>query len=139
MNTVKNYVETSITEGFSFGQEKYSTIVSFGLKVAIHSLPGFIIGHFLDEGVFWLKKNNILGDYLLTYILFQISVWVTMFYLLFQLLPSYANEFQGNIAGIFFVTLFFLAQIHIITNIKLWLGTIDAYIARLPSVFLRSA
>jgi len=133
MNVIKKYIETSLVEGFSFGQEKYSTVFSFGLKVGFHSIPGFIVGHFLDEGVFWLKKNTIFGDYLLIYILLQFLMWIAMFYLLFQYLPSYANEFQGNIAGIFFVTFFFLAQIHILASMKSLLGTIDSYIVHLGS------
>jgi len=134
MNIIRNYIETSVVEGFSFGQEKYSTLLSFGLKVGFHSLPGFLLGHFLDEGVFWLQKKEILGQYAIIYILLQFSTWVTMFYLLFQLMPSYANEFQGNIAGIFFVTFFFLAQLHILKNLKSLLGTVDSYLTKLDVI-----
>ena len=128
MDAVVQYVKASVIEGFSFGKEKYSTVLSFGIKVVIHSFPGFVLGHFLDEGVYWLQREKILGSYVITYAALQIALWITMFYLLFSILPAYANEFQGNIAGIFFVTFFFLAQSNIINDLKSLLGSIDSYI-----------
>lgn len=122
------YLTSSIIEGFSFGKEKYSTLLSFGIKVVIHSFPGFLIGHFLDEGVYWLQREEIIGKNVITYTALQIALWILMFYLLFSLLPTYANEFQGNIAGIFFVTFFFIAQVNFIDDLKKLLGSIDSYI-----------
>ena len=82
----------------------------------------------MDEGVFWLQREEILGKNVITYTALQIALWIFMFYLLFSLLPSYANEFQGNIAGIFFVTFFFIAQVNFIDDLKKLLGTVDSYI-----------
>jgi hypothetical protein len=48
-----------------------------------------------------------------------------MFYALFLFAPGYTKEFQGSIAGIFFIALFFSVQDNFVKNLQFALGVVD--------------
>ena len=128
--SIKQYVNRSFTDGFSFGHETYDTFLSFTIKFISHSLPSILVGHYLDQGVFYLQREAWLGSLPLSYMLLQISIWMLFFYGLFHMIPLYTSEFQGTLTGIFFVTLFFIVQTNFIKNIQTVLGVLDAKIEK---------
>jgi len=123
--SIKQYVNRSFTDGFSFGHETYDTFLSFTIKFISHSLPAIFVGHYLDQGVYYVQRENYLGRTVVAYIILQVFAWMCIFYGLFHLLPLYAAEFQGTLTGIFFVALFFVVQTNFITNAQTVLGKID--------------
>ena len=128
--SVKQYVSRSFTDGFSFGHETYDTFLSFSIKFISHSLPAVFAGHYLDQGIYYIQRENYLGQKAISYIILQVFAWMCIFYGLFHLLPLYAAEFQGTLTGIFFVTLFFVVQTNFITNAQTVLGKIDTVVEK---------
>jgi hypothetical protein len=123
--SIKKYVRNSVIDGFSFGHETYDTFLSFTIKFISHSLPAIFMGHYLDQGIYYVQRENYLGRMALSYMILQIFAWMLLFYGLFHLLPLYAAEFQGTLTGIFFVALFFVVQTNFIKNTQTVLGKID--------------
>ena len=125
MASLKKYINHSVSDGISFGHETYDTFLSFTIKFISHSLPSILVGHYLDQGVFYAQREALLGSLPLSYVLLQISIWMLFFYGIFHILPLYTSEFQGSLTGIFFVTLFFIVQTNFIRNIQIVLGVLD--------------
>jgi hypothetical protein len=125
MESLKQYISRSVSDGLSFGYEKYDTFLSFTIKFISHSLPGIFIGHYLDQGIYYIQRETWLGSSSLSYMLLQIFAWMLFFYGIFHLLPLYTREFQGTLTGIFFVTLFFVVQTNFIKNTQTVLGMLD--------------
>lgn len=123
--SVKKYLSGSVIDGLSFGHEKYDTFLSFIIKFISHSFPAIVVGHYLDQGVYYVQREKYLGNLTISYMTLQILAWMILFYGLFHLLPLYAAEFQGTLTGIFFVALFFVVQTNFITNIQTVLGKLD--------------
>ena len=115
----------SVTEGLTFGSDNYTSMLSFTIRIITLALPGIVLGHYLDQGIYWTKKQKLLGASAVSYMVAQILAWVLIFYSIFIFASSYAMEFQGTVAGIFFVTLFFTVQTNFVTNLQTVLGTID--------------
>ena len=130
MASLKRYITHSVSDGISFGHETYNTFLSFTIKFISHSLPSILVGHYLDQGVFYVQREAWLGSSPLSYMLLQISIWMFFFYGIFHILPLYTSEFQGSLTGIFFVTLFFVVQTNFIKNIQSVLGVLDAKIEK---------
>jgi hypothetical protein len=124
--SIKKYVHRSVLDGLSFGHEKYDTFLSFTIKFVSHSFPAIIVGHYLDQGIYYVQREKYLCNLTLSYTMLHIDAWMILFYGLFHLLPSYAAEFQGTLTGIFFITLFFIVQTNFITNIQTVLGKLDS-------------
>jgi len=122
---VTKYLRQSVTDGFSFGHEKYDTFLSFTIKFMSHSLPAIFAGHYLDQGIYYIQREKYLGRSATVYMILQVFAWMFLFYGLFHMLPLYASEFQGTLTGIFFVTLFFVVQTNFIKNTQTVLGRID--------------
>jgi len=128
--SVKKYLSGSVIDGLSFGHEKYDTFLSFTIKFVSHSFPAIIVGHYLDQGIYYIQRENYLGNLTISYMTLQIVAWMILFYGLFHLLPFYAAEFQGTLTGIFFVALFFVVQTNFITNIQTVLGKLDSAVEK---------
>ena len=122
---LKNKVSSNLSEGLTFGTQNHAAFIPFTVKFLALALPGIAIGHYLDQGVFWVQKRRLLGTTPLAYLSLQISAWVILFYILFQFAAAYAAEFQSSVAGIFFVALFFTVQTNFVANLQKVLGSID--------------
>ena len=125
IESIKHYIHRSVSDGLSFGHETYNTFLSFTIKFISHSLPGVFIGHYLDQGVYYVQRETWLGTSALSYMMLQIFIWMIFFYGIFHILPLYTSEFQGTLTGIFFVTLFFVVQTNFVKNIQTVLGVLD--------------
>jgi hypothetical protein len=125
MDNLQGYIVKSIKEGFSFGENTYSTLLAFSIRVITQALPGLVLGHYLDQGIYWIQKKSILGSSNLLYGSIQIMIWILFFYGLNVFLPSYVAEFQGTLAGVFFITLFFVVQMNFVKNLQAVLGMVD--------------
>ena len=122
---LKQRVLYSVKEGLSFGDQNYTSILSFTIRVITQALPGIILGHYLDQGIYWTHTQKWMGSSAVPYALAQIVAWILIFYSMLYFIPSYANEFQGTMAGIFFITLFFIVQTNFVTNLQAVLGMVD--------------
>ena len=65
-----------------------------------------------------IKKNKVLGDYVLYYILLQTLINIATLYTILILLANYTSEFQVSLAGGFFIVLYFGIQTNYILMIK---------------------
>jgi hypothetical protein len=122
---IKKNILRSVSEGLAFGSDNYTSMLSFTIRIITLALPGIVLGHYLDQGIYWTKKQKWLGLSAIPYVFAQIVAWILIFYSIFFFASSYAMEFQGTVAGIFFVTLFFVVQTNFVTNLQTMLGTID--------------
>jgi hypothetical protein len=125
INGIKNRVAGNLSEGLTFGTQNHNGFVPFTVKFLALALPGIALGHYLDQGIFWLQKKRHLGDLPVAYMALQIIVWILMFYSMNQFAAAYAAEFQSSVAGIFFIALFFTVQTNFVTNLQKVLGAID--------------
>lgn len=123
---LKQRVLYSVKEGLAFGSDNYTSILSFTIRIITQALPGVILGHYLDQGIYWTQTQKWMGTSAAPYMFAQIVAWILIFYSMLYFIPSYATEFQGTMAGIFFITLFFIVQTNFVTNLQAVLGTIDA-------------
>ena len=124
IHKLKKRVFRSVTEGLSFGNQNYTSILSFTIRIIAEALPGTILGHYLDQGLFWTQQQKWMGTSAIPYTLAQIVAWIVIFYSLLHFIPSYAAELTG-LSGIFFITLFFLVQTNFVTNLQTVLGMVD--------------
>jgi len=122
---LKHRVTSNLSEGLTFGTENHSAFIPFTVKFLALALPGIALGHYIDHGIELAQRERLLGSTLMAYLSVQISVWVILFYLLFQFAAAYAAEFQSSVAGIFFVALFFTVQTNFVANLQKFLGMID--------------
>jgi len=119
----------SVREGLQFGTQNHTDFIPFTVKFLALAIPGIVIGHYLDQGIYKLQKTKHLGTSFLHYLALQIAAWIIIFYAMFRFLSDYAAEFQSSVAGIFFVALFFTVQENFVTNLQNVLGMVDADIA----------
>ena len=125
MNNIQQYIIKSVKEGINFGEDSYSTLLAFLIRVIAQALPGFVLGHYLDQGIYLIQKKGILGTSKLLYASIQIIIWILLFNCMNILIPSYVAEFQGTLSGIFFVTIFFVVQMNFVKNLQAVLGMVD--------------
>jgi len=123
---IKKNILRSVSEGLAFGSDNYTSMLSFTIRIITLALPGIVLGHYLDQGIYWTQTQKWMGISAIPYTLAQIMAWILIFYSIFIFASSYAMEFQGTVSGIFFITLFFIVQTNFVTNLQAVLGTIDA-------------
>ena len=98
--------------------------LSFALKIMFYIVPAIILGNYTDDFVKKLKKNNMLGDNTLYYILLQTSIIISSLYLILIFLSDFISEFQVTIAGGYFIVLYFGMQTNYIHMIKEYMSYI---------------
>ena len=91
---------------------------SFALKLLIYIVPAVILGHYTDTLTQRVKKDKVLGDDILYYIIFQTMIIISSLYLLILFLSDFMSEFQVTTAGGFFIVLYFGIQTKYIDMIK---------------------
>lgn len=91
---------------------------SFISKILFFIVPAVILGHYTDVIVKKLKKDKVLGDTVLYYILLQTFIVVATIYLFAVYVSDYAREFQMTLAGSFFIVLYFNIQTNYIVMIQ---------------------
>lgn len=110
MNTLQE-LSASIRDGTSFGKVEYrDKYAAFSTKVLAMLIPGVVLGHYMDQYINKMRREKVLGDRLLTYIVLQTFASVTTIYALQKYSKSFAEEFQNTFAGLFFVAFFFGMQ-----------------------------
>lgn len=114
-----------ILEGLHFGLTKHTRFLPFTIKFMAMSIPGIILGHYLDQSILWLQLHRYAGELPVVYTLLQLLAWIILYYFLVKYANGFAIEFQDSIAGIFFVTLFFIVQTNFVSNLQHVLGVID--------------
>lgn len=114
-----------VFEGFQFGKLTHTEFIPFTIKFIALAVPGVVLGHYLDQGVYKLQTLHVFGEKEFAYVCLQMMAWVLMFYGLLTCMTDYAEEFQGSVAGIFFVALFFTVQTNYVTNLQHVLGVVD--------------
>jgi len=115
---VTHEVQKNIADGVAFGKKRYRTFGSFLLRSLLLLVPGIILGHAIDITVDKLKREGVLGDTLLPYVMLQSVVMVFVLYTLTYGLGHYSEEFQRTPSGLFFVALFFGMQTNYISNLQ---------------------
>jgi hypothetical protein len=125
MNNIQQYIIKPVKEGINFGEDSYSTLLAFSIRVISQALPGLVLGHYLDQGIYLIQKKGILGTSNLLYGSIQIMIWILLFYGMNVFIPSYVSEFQGTLSGVFFITLFFVVQMNFVKNLQAVLGMVD--------------
>ena len=118
-------VYKALQEGFKFGKKTHEEFLPFMMKFLALAIPGVLLGHYLDQGIYKLQIMRIFGQSPATYVSIQMFLWAVMFYGFFRYATAYADEFQGSIAGIFFIALFFTVQTHYVDNLQKVLGIVD--------------
>ena len=131
LGPTKRQLTNSVSEGLHFGTQTHTDFIPFTIKFLALALPGIVLGHYLDQGIYTLQKHKRLGPSFLTYLGIQIAAWIMMFYVMFRFTAAYAAEFQSSVAGIFFVALFFTVQQNFVSNLQAVLGMVDADLEKL--------
>ena len=121
------YSETwnNIQDGFKFGKQHHGHPIPFVIRFLSLAIPGAFLGHYVDQAVLKVQRLNLLGILKVRYVFLQLFLWAAMFYILFLFAPGYTKEFQGSIAGIFFIALFFSVQDNFVKNLQFVLGVVD--------------
>jgi hypothetical protein len=115
-------------DALSFGEEAVSDIIPFSLKFLSFVVPAVLLGHMIDQIVIVMKNRKIFGngrEALVGYLLVQLLMWLVLFFGIYNLIPSYAREFQGTAAGIFFIALFFAVQTNFVDMLQKTLNLAD--------------
>lgn len=86
------------------------------INVALHVVPGFLLGGIVDLIVYKIKVNNDLN--VLTLIVIQTIIIILILYWIEKYFPKYALEWQDTTPGILFTFCFFAPQFHYFDNIK---------------------
>lgn len=110
-----NIIERATDFGTFRSRENF---FSFTLKCIFYIIPAIIIGNFTDNIINKIKKDKILGNNIVYYILLQTLIILLTLYIILNLLTSYTNEFQVTIAGGFFSVLYFGIQTNYMYMIK---------------------
>jgi hypothetical protein len=116
---------TDIKDGFNFGKKHHGHPIPFIIRFLSLAIPGAFLGHYVDQAVLKVQRLNLLGPLKGRYVFLQLFLWAAMFYALFLFAPGYTKEFQGSIAGIFFIALFFSVQDNFVKNLQFALGVVD--------------
>lgn len=105
--------------GTDFGTfRSRENLFSFTIKCIFYIIPAIILGIYTDVTIRRIKKNKILGDYTLYYILLQTLVHILTLYIILIFLSNYTSEFQVSLAGGFFIVLYFGIQTNYLLMIK---------------------
>jgi hypothetical protein len=105
--------------GSDFGKfRSRENLYSFTLKCIFYIIPAIILGIYTDVTIRRIKKNKVLGDNILYYILLQTLINIATLYVFLILLVNYTSEFQVTIAGGFYSVLYFGIQTNYILMIK---------------------
>lgn len=120
-----NQFVSSLSEGFRFGKETHTDFLPFTIKFIAMSVPGVVLGHYIDQGVYKVQRLGWMGEKPFAYVCIQMMAWIVMFYGLYTYITEYTNEFQGSVAGIFFIALFFTVQTNYVANLQQVLGRVD--------------
>ncbi len=105
--------------GSDFGTfRSRENLFSFTLKCIFYIIPSIILGIYTDVTIRRIKKNKVLGDNIVYYILLQTLINIVTLYVFLILLANYTSEFQVTIAGGFFIVLYFGIQTNYILMIK---------------------
>jgi hypothetical protein len=81
-------------------------------------IPAILLGNFTDNIIYRIKKDKVLGNNIVYYILLQTLIILLTLYIILTVLTSYTNEFQVTIAGGFFSVLYFGIQTNYMYMIK---------------------
>lgn len=110
-----------VTDFGSFRSRK--NFFSFALKCIFYIIPATILGNYTDIAVESIKKNKILGGYILYYILLQTVIIISTLYIILLFLTSYTDEFQLTISDGFFGVLYFGIQTNYMNMIKEYINS----------------
>ena len=110
-----NIFERAIDFGSFSSRENF---FSFALKCTFYLVPALLLGNYTDRIIEKKRKDKVLGDNILYYIILQTLIIISTLYLIIIFLTSYTNEFQSTIAGGFFSVLYFGMQANYISMIK---------------------
>ncbi len=107
----------SKVDAINFGSEpRYYG--SFVIRVMLLFIPAVIIGKAIDMNIKHLQAKEWLGKSVVPYLLLQLFINATVFYLAHTFLKSYSSEFLSTLAGVYFTTFFFTVQYNFETNLE---------------------
>lgn len=115
-------LQGGIRQGTRFGTKNVRKLSGFKVKVFLLLVPGILLGHYIDQIVDKLKREQKLGKGVLRYVILQTVFSALVMYLMSIYSLEYTNEFQNTYAGLFFVSLFFGMQTNYIVNLQQVLG-----------------
>jgi len=118
-------VYTLFREGIQFGKDTHEDFLPFLMKLFALAIPGVVLGHYLDQGIYKVQTMRLFGQGPAMYVVVQMFLWAVLFYGFFRYATAYSDEFQGSLAGIFFIALFFTVQTHYVDNLQNVLGVVD--------------
>lgn len=95
---------------------------SYTLKFIFYIIPAIVLGNYTDLTVERIQNDQILGDYLINYILLQTFIIISTLYLILLLSTNYTSEFQVTVAGAYFVVLYFGIQTNYMKMIKKYIN-----------------
>lgn len=112
-------VSDIIKWAFEFGTKRSEhNFFSFTLKILLYIIPAIILGNYTDVIVTNLKKEKIVGENTLYYIVVQTCIIIITLYFIEVYLPNFLSEFQVTIAGGYFTVLYFGIQTNYINMIQ---------------------
>jgi hypothetical protein len=112
-------VSDIIKWAFEFGTKRSeNNFVSFTLKILFYIIPAIILGNYTDVIVTNLKKEKMVGENMLYYIVVQTFIIMITLYFIEVYLHNFTSEFQVTIAGGYFVVLYFGIQTNYIHMIQ---------------------
>jgi len=99
--------------------------LSFALKIFFYIIPAVLLGFYTDKLVRKLREEKQCGSHILSYILLQTFIDITVLYLLLVFVSSYISEFQTTIAGSYFIVLYFGIQVNYIHMIHAYIRSLE--------------
>ena len=112
-----------IKQAFDFGSKRSEhNFFSFTLKILIYIIPAVILGNYTDVIVTNLKKDKLVGENTLYYIILQTCIIMITLYFIEVYLPNFLSEFQVTIAGGYFTVLYFGIQTNYIDMIQKYMN-----------------
>lgn len=116
-------VSDIIKRAFDFGTKRSEhNFFSFTLKILFYIIPAVILGNYTDVIVTNLKKEKIVGENTLYYIILQTCIIMITLYFIDVYLHNFTSEFQVTIAGGYFVVLYFGIQTNYIDMIQKYMN-----------------
>jgi uncharacterized membrane protein YraQ (UPF0718 family) len=122
MNKITNTVTKDFYNGIYLNNKTPKGIISLTIKVLIFLVPGILLGHYIDQYINKLKKQEVFGKNIVNYVMIQTVISIFIVYCLVNWAKSYTKEIENKIAGVFFASLYFNMQNHYIENIQQTLG-----------------
>jgi len=115
-------ISKEISNGIHLNNKNPRHLIALTIKSLIFLIPGVILGHYIDQYVNKMKREQILGEDVILYIVVQTIISILVVYFLVNWAKSYTREIENKIAGVFFASLYFNMQTHYIDNIQQLLG-----------------